>query len=70
MMKVFVFVLCTLAALLIAGGHKQAHAVPKDLEITHKVYFDIAVAGSRYVMHTNRKGKRERLRSLIDVRIS
>jgi len=47
MMKVFVFVLCTLAALLIAGGHKQAHAVPEDLEITHKVYFDIAVAGSR-----------------------
>merc|ERR1711988_1899364 len=46
-MKVFVFVLCTLAALMLAGEHKQVQAVPEDLEITHKVYFDIGIAGSK-----------------------
>merc|ERR1712118_244930 len=47
MKKVFVFVLCTLAALVLAGEHKHALAVPDDLEITHKVYFDIGIAGSK-----------------------
>ena len=60
MKKVFVFVLCTLAALVLAGEHKHALAVPDDLEITHKVYFDIGIAGSKYVMHTNRERMREK----------
>ena len=58
-MKVFVFVLCTLAALMLAGEHKQVQAVPEDVEITHKVYFDIGIAGSKYVMLMKRERVRE-----------
>ena len=64
MMKI-VLVLVTLAALVLAGEHKRAGAVPEDVEITDKVYFDIAINGNKYVMHskTQRERERERLRT-------